>query len=104
MLWNLRTDSKFVNNKSVAAQTNCGDEKVGVKGQQHDEEQQIQAKLAAGAHQGHMTTHISKCLHGSAIAKPAESCTQLPFWGAILLKGSKIGPPNIWGTNLKLFF
>ena len=65
---------------------------------------QIQAKLAAGAHQGHMAKHMSKCLHGSATAKPAESCTQLPFGGAILLKGSKIGPPNIWGTNLKLFF
>jgi len=26
------------NTKSIAAQTNCGDEKVGVKGQQHDED------------------------------------------------------------------
>jgi len=47
--------------------------------------------------------HMSTCLHWSAIALPAASCVPLPFGGAILLIGSKIAPPNTWGTNLKLF-
>jgi len=49
-----------------------------------------------------MAKHMSKCLHWSGTAMPATSCVQLPFGGAILLIGSKIAPPNIWGTNLKL--
>jgi len=32
----------------------------------------------------------------------AASCAQLPFGGAILLIGSKIAPPNIWGTDLQI--
>jgi len=47
------------------------------------------------------TWQSSKCLHWFATPMPAASCAQLPFEGVILLRESKITPPNFWGTNLK---
>jgi len=63
---------------------------------------QKKEKLAAGGHKRHMIRYVNKCLHSSATAMPAASCSLLLFVWTIFLSGSKIAPPNIWGTNLKL--
>jgi len=46
-----------------------------------------------------LAKRMSKCLHWSVTAMPAEACAQLPFWGGILLIGSNPPPPQYLGQK-----
>jgi len=63
---------------------------------------QNQEKQVAGAHLGHMAQDMRgvPALIWDSYAR--HIVCQLPFGRAIMLIGSKIATPNIWGTNLKL--
>jgi len=62
---------------------------------------QNDAKLAAGAHQGYMATHMSKFLHWSVTAVPAASCAPAGIWGRGFADRGQNTRGEIWNCSLK---